>query len=691
MIQPSGYQQTDLDEHVKRIFDATPVAMILSRRDGSFEYVNPALMKMLGYDEQEIYNHELIISHPGDLAVNRQIRKQLNENPFKPLTLEKRYLHKDGHAVPGLLTIVAQPDGRGGVRRFIAQIIDLSDHKQTEESLWLMTTLLDHSSDAVMLVDPPSAQILDGNQLAWRRLGYSREEFLQLKAWEVNRELSGSKTWAGFVDKVQANGYLLREGWHTRKDGRTFPIEGSISYISQGEKNYLLAVVRDITRRKKNEELIWKQANFDPLTDLPNRRLLRDRLDQEIRKAHRHKQQVAVLYLDLDRFKEVNDSLGHARGDQLLVEAARRLQSCIRESDTLARQGGDEFTIVLGELEGRSSAERVAGKILTAIRQPFQLGADQVWVSTSIGIAFYPDDGTSSDVLFKGADQAMYAAKDKGRNGFQYFTPSMQQQALARVQLTRDLRLAITDQQFQLAYQPIVSLSSGSISKAEALLRWRHPVRGLISPNDFIPLAEETGLISEIGDWVFHQAVAQTASWRSRFGSDFQISINTSPVQYLNRNDTMTGWIDHLASLKLPGQAIAMEITEGVLMDSHPEVSEKLLAFQAAGVDVSLDDFGTGYSSLAYLKKFDIDFVKIDRSFVQNLTTDSDDRVLCDAIIAMAHKLGIRVIAEGIESEEQRALLAAAGCDYGQGFLFSKPLGAEAFEALLSVNSKNGC
>ncbi|MGB0468174.1 MAG: EAL domain-containing protein, partial [Pontibacterium sp.] len=441
----------------------------------------------------------------------------------------------------------------------------------------------------------------------------------------------------------------------------------------------IVGISRDITDKRAADELIWQQANFDTLTGLPNRNMMQDRMAQEIKKAHRVGGMVALMFLDLDRFKEINDSLGHDMGDRLLVEAARRLSLAVRDTDTVARQGGDEFTVILGELKETGSVEKVANNILTSLAEPFLLGDEQVYVTASIGITFYPDDATEIEALLKNADQAMYAAKAAGRNRFSYFTAAMQEAALTRVQLAKDLRTALSGGQFRVDYQPIVALNTGSVYKAEALIRWQHPTLGLVSPVDFIGVAEDTGQIVDIGQWVFEYAAKQVLEWRKTIHPDFQISVNTSPVQFCEESCKPSAWIQALEALGLPGQGISVEITEGLLMDTGKVVSEKLLAFRDGNIQVSLDDFGTGYSSLAYLRRFDIDYLKIDKAFVSNLEIDSDDMVLCEAIIVMAHKLGIKVIAEGIETAEQHGLLAAAGCDYGQGYYFSRPVSAGQF------------
>src|SRR5450830_1226728 len=450
-----------------------------------------------------------------------------------------------------------------------------------------------------------------------------------------------------------------------------------------GKPLRILGTKTDITERKASEMRIIELAQFDILTGLPNRALLIDRLEQETKKSKRTGFPLAVMFTDIDHFKEVNDTLGHQSGDQLLKEAAQRMLSCVRESDTVARFGGDEFTIVLGDLEDISSVERVAKEILRKMAEPFNLDSELVYVSVSIGMTLYPNDAEDIKTLLKNADQVMYAAKSLGRNRHSYFTLFMQEAAQTRMRLTNDLRTALPQEQLFVVYQPIVELATGRIHKAEALVRWQHPSRGLVSPAEFIPIAEETGLIIDIGQYVFEQAAKTVKIWREFYHPQFQISINKSPVQFYDAHENHADWFDYLASLHLSGQSITVEITEGLLMDASNVVVDKLLAFRDAGMQVSLDDFGTGYSSLSYLKKFDIDYLKIDQSFVRNLTADSEDYALCEAIIVMAHKLEMKVIAEGVETEEQKALLAAAGCDYGQGYLFAKPLSMADFESFI--------
>ncbi|WP_051559943.1 bifunctional diguanylate cyclase/phosphodiesterase [Marinobacterium jannaschii] len=462
-------------------------------------------------------------------------------------------------------------------------------------------------------------------------------------------------------------------------NGKTI-FEARINAIQNSSE--LVLVVRDITDRRSAENLIWQQAHYDNLTGLPNRAMLQHQMQYEMALSDRTGLPFAILFLDLDRFKEINDTLGHDMGDLLLKQTARRLQRCTREQDLVARQGGDEFTLILSQLIHADEVKAISQRILKSLEEPFRLGEDIGYITASIGISLYPTDGETAEELFKSSDQAMYAAKSLGKNCYHFFTPAMQQAVLNRMHLIRDMRNAQQENQFKLYCQPIICLDNGSICKGEALIRWQHPERGIVSPAEFIPLAEDTHKIIEIGDWVFYQALEALPALRTRFGDNFQISINVSPVQFATGNSGMKDWPAELDSRGLPGNSLVAEITEGLIVDPCEETSHRLIDLARANIQVAMDDFGTGYSSLAYLRQFDIDFLKIDRSFVKNLETDPEAFLLCEAIIAMAHKLGIKVIAEGIETGQQRDLLTRAGCDYGQGYLFSPAIPIETFAEL---------
>lgn len=433
----------------------------------------------------------------------------------------------------------------------------------------------------------------------------------------------------------------------------------------------------------ENQNKIWHQANFDFLTGLPNRHLLQNNLKQTILRAERDKSKVGLIFIDLDDFKQVNDSSGHLAGDNLLKSCAIRITGCLRKCDITARLGGDEFMIIIPDLISTTHIESICQEILTSIQLPFEVDEMAYYISASIGVTIYPDDSSDSDALIRYADQAMYAAKANGRNGYSFFTPTMQADIQARMKLANDLRSALSENQLWIAYQPIIDSKSGRIVKAEALIRWQHPKYGLINPSQFIPIAEHTGLINDIGEFVFQSAVKAVKHWQKIYDAEFQISINVSPIEFNDRSRKHKSWHEQLNTLGLLGKSIVVEITEGLLLEANTSTLDKLLEFRDIGVQVALDDFGTGYSALSYLKKFDIDYIKVDQSFVCNLSTSSEDLALCEAIIVMAHKLGLKVIAEGVETLEQRQILTDMDCDYLQGYLMSKPIPIDEFEKLL--------
>ncbi|MGD9170232.1 MAG: EAL domain-containing protein [Candidatus Thiodiazotropha sp.] len=533
---------------------------------------------------------------------------------------------------------------------------------------------------------------LEANHALQAMLGYNLVSLQQRRFSDLYVE-TPIINWAEFISSLQeTRHYSLRDVCIKSRDGqaRFMRLNGVLVTESDGQES-LWSICEDITEQKRSEEVIWKQANFDTLTGLPNRRMFQNNLDHEIKNSKRQSRLLALMFLDLDKFKEVNDTLGHDKGDLLLIEAAQRIANCVRETDMVARLGGDEFTVILPNLAKTNNVERVAGNIVETLSQPFDLAGSRVFIGVSIGITIYPNDATSLDELMIQADQAMYQAKAEGRNRFCYFTRSLQVSSRKRARLINDMRKAVSDEQFELYYQPVVELASGDIRKAEALIRWHHPDLGLISPSEFIPLAEETGMIAEIGDWVFREAARQVKYLRCSYHPQFQISINKSPLHFSAAQPYTDDWIAFLASIDLCKDAIIIEITEGLLLDPSDIVKSRLLQCRDAGFQISLDDFGTGYSSLAYLNRFDIDHLKIDQAFINNLTPESDELALCEAITVMAHKLGLEVIAEGVTTPLQRDLLLATGCDYAQGFLYSIPLPAEAFEHFLFSDKQRLC
>lgn len=573
--------------------------------------------------------------------------------------------------------------------RFVLISRDVTERKQAEEELRLAALVYQTSSEGMAVVDA-AGHIITINPAFTHITGYTLEDVKGRNISLLNSGRQSPEFYAELWQTLDQKGHWQGELWNRRKDGSFYAEALTINTIANadGSPRQRVALFSDITQRKTHEELIWNQANYDALTGLPNRRMFREHLDQAIQSAKDGQQRLALLFLDLDRFKEINDTHGHDAGDQLLQIAAQRLRGCVRESDMVARLGGDEFTLVLSHLHDERRVEDLAQTLLKRLSEPFHLGKETEYLSASVGITLFPQDGADSETLIKQADQAMYAAKRLGRNRWERFTSAMQEAALMRSRIARDLRTALTEGQFWLAYQPIVNLRTGHIHKAEALIRWHHPIHGHINPATFIPIAEEAGTIQDIGRWVFETAAQQVASWQASLYPEFQISVNKSPLQFRESAQRGELWVDRLERLGLSAHSIVLEITEGLLMDASDATREHLNQLHAAGTQIALDDFGTGYSALSYLHQFELDFLKIDQSFVRNLHSASKDLALCKATIVMAHELGMKVVAEGIETEEQRQLLLKAGCDYGQGYLFARPLPADEFHALALAHNR---
>ncbi|MES3025368.1 MAG: EAL domain-containing protein [Pseudomonadota bacterium] len=451
-----------------------------------------------------------------------------------------------------------------------------------------------------------------------------------------------------------------------------------------GRVDSVSGTARNISELKQYEEKIHRNAYYDNLTGLPNRALFQDRLEQNVKHAARTGHALALMFIDLDGFKEVNDRSGHAAGDELLKEGARRIRGSVRGSDTVARIGGDEFTVILSEVNDILHVEILAQAILDELAEPFVIDAASYHVSGSMGITLCPQDGCTPDELLRNADQAMYVAKQAGRNRFSFFTASMRDSAWARLKIIEELRTALAQHQLAVYYQPIVDLANGEIVKAEALVRWHHPQGRLVMPDEFIGLAEQSGLIGEIGSWVLGEAIEHARQWSALLGHPFQISVNKSPVEFMSVA-MMKSWDSDLAVLGRARDQIAVEITEGILLNDSRAVRERLAKLQQAGVQFTIDDFGIGYSSMSYLKKFKVDFLKIDQSFVKDMMQSADSGVFAETIIVMAHKLGLKVIAEGVETVEQRDWLRAMECDYAQGFLFSEAASSERFTRMLGT------
>ncbi|MCE5180845.1 MAG: EAL domain-containing protein [Betaproteobacteria bacterium] len=579
-------------------------------------------------------------------------------------------------------------DDQGKPLRSTGTVQDITARKQAETALQLYATAFERSGEAIIITDAEN-KILATNEAFYTLTGYTQEEVLGKNPRILASQETRKEVYQQMWQDLNAGDFWTGELWDRRKDGHVYPKWTSITAV-RNEQNQVvnyIAHFTDITEHKAAADKISYLAHHDTLTGLPNRFTLVERLKQAINSSRRNKEKVAVMFIDLDRFKIINDTLGHHVGDQLLVEVAQRLQSCVRNSDIVARLGGDEFVVALPELEEVDMAFHVADKILKNLGLTYSLDGHNVHSSPSIGIAFFPEDGNTIEEVMKNADVAMYHAKTKGRNNYQFFEPSMNQSTLERLELEHDMRTALARGEFVLHYQPKINTATGRVSGVEALVRWQHPEKGLIPPATFIPLAEESGLILPLGEWVLHTACHQLGQWLKQGMTDIQVSVNLSARQF--RQNDLAKMIDSVISREnITPDLLELEITESVAMDNPRGTVETMRIFRSIGVKLAIDDFGTGYSSLSYLKQFPMNCLKLDRSFVKDIETDPSDAAICAATISLAHNLGLEVVAEGVETKKQYEYLKLLGCDMIQGYYFCKPLPVAEVEAyILSRNA----
>jgi len=552
---------------------------------------------------------------------------------------------------------------------------EIAERKQAEEQLRLAATVFETTSEGIMVTDINN-RFKAVNSAFCRMTGYSEDEIIgqdpQLLRSNRHDAIFYETLWAALTSR----GHWAGEVWSRRKNGEVFPTWLSIATVPTGEHNesvQYVAILRDITEQKQDEEQILLQATYDSLTNLPNRTLFLERLSDALATIRRQEGILALLFIDLDNFKSVNDTLGHDKGDLLLQQAAHRLKTCIREVDTVARFGGDEFTVILQMIDSANSAAQVAEKIIQTFATPFLLDGNEAYIGASIGISLSPHDSAEPAVLLRNADIAMYQAKAVGRNQYYFFTEEINENAQARMNMELDLRRAIERNEFSLCYQPIINLSTGCISGLEALIRWHHPENGYITPDKFIPLAEETGLINSIGEWALKTACQQGQQWIKEGMMPLVISVNLSSRQMMTGRmvDTLE---KILTETQYPTEFLVLEITESLLLEDTATTTQQLHKLKEMGIKLSIDDFGTGHSSLSYLKRFPVGTIKIDKSFIQDMANLSEDASLVQAIIAMSHSLGLSTIAEGVEDNDQLTLIRTLECDFVQGYYFSKPL-----------------
>ena len=594
---------------------------------------------------------------------------------------ETLYRTRDGRTLE--LEVTASRVTYEGDAYYCAIARDISERKRAEWELRLSAKVFDNAAEG-MVVTNEKNRIVAVNDAFCRITGYSRDEVI---GGDPAMLASGRQDGIYYADmwaKLKEEGHWSGEIWNKRKSGEVYPEWLSIQVVRNeaGEAVNYIAAFSDITEKRAQEERIRHLAQYDFLTDLPNRFLLRDRLERAMHAADRHGNKVGLLFVDLDRFKTINDSLGHGVGDRLLRAVGARLLETVRASDTVSRQGGDEFVILVNDLDGPDAACSVARKVLRAMTESFSVDGHELQISPSIGIALYPDDAPSIDALLKCADMAMYAAKEAGRANHQFFTPELNKRASERMWLESNLRHALADNELELHFQPQFAVDGRRLVGAEGLLRWRRRDGTMIPPGQFIPVAEDTGLIQPIGDWVLGEACRRAADLLAR-GHPLLIAINLSAVQLRRPGlaDRVAFWLD---AYKVPARCLELEVTESVLMDESDMVSGTFARLREMGVALAIDDFGTGYSSLSYLKRFRVDKLKIDRSFVTSLTDGSDGGAIAEAIIGMARSLRMQTLAEGVETEEQFGGLARLGCDQIQGYLLGRPMPYDDFVAFIA-------
>ena len=670
------------ESRFRELYEKAPLAYQSLDVEGNILEVNDAWLNLLGFRREEVIGRFI-----GDFMTDVSIKTLQNEFPkFQqrgkvdgPLF---HFLHRDG--TRRLLMVNGQiaRDRDGNFLRTHCIMTDLTERLQSAEQLRLAAAVFEQSAEGIVIIDA-THNVLMVNQAYVKMTGYSAAELIGKLPPVMDPGCNDASFIRAMWETVETHGSWQGELWNRRKDGDLYPELASVSRVhdEEGKVSHYIAIVTDISAHKANEAHIHRLAHFDALTGLPNRSLLADRVGQSLSRVERNAESLALIFMDIDRFKNVNDSLGHRIGDELLIQVAGRLRHVLREEDTVSRLGGDEFILVLPSASAEGAAH-VAEKVLKSLSAPYQIEHHELNVTASLGIAMYPNDGHTYDALSMCADAAMYRAKQGGRNTFRFFTREMQERSDRTLQLENALRRALDMDQLELHYQPQISLADGRVIGVEALLRWRHPELGNVSPADFVPIAEESGLILPIGEWVLRIAICQMQLWQEAGLPTMVMAVNLSAVQF--RQSRLPELVSQtLEEFKLPPECLELELTEGVAMDNPVGAIAVMNDLHERGVHMSIDDFGTGYSSLSYLKRFKVYKLKIDQSFVRDLSTDPEDAAIVEAIIGLSRSLGLKTIAEGVETAEQLAFLRERGCDEAQGYHIGRPMLAEDFEAFL--------
>jgi diguanylate cyclase (GGDEF)-like protein/PAS domain S-box-containing protein len=674
-----GASGSDLLVPVDSLINNTPaVAIQIYGRDGRVRIWNPAAEALYGFTAAEIVGRRMqdTIITPADFATFEQeiARICATGEPSRPA--EWRVHHKDGSERHVYSTMF--PIDIDGERLVCCMDVDVTERRRAEEALRAsearFRALVEHSYDGIALIDR-EGYILYAGPSTERLIGHADRQVLGQKIIEYVFEEDRDRLRRTFATLIATPGESVVTQYRVaHADGAVRWMEGVMTnLLQQAAVGAVVANYRDITERKESEIQMAYQAYHDALTDLPNRMLFANRLAMALAHARRVGEQLGVLFLDLDQFKLINDTLGHTVGDRLLQAVARRLQSAVRTEDSLARVGGDEFTLFLQECRSTQEAVIVAEKLIALLDEPFVVDGHQLYVSASIGISFFPADGETAESLIKAADTAMYRAKELGRHGVYLFTPEINDRYRERLQMETSLRHALEEQQFVLHYQPLYDRVTEQVLAVEALVRWQHPTRGLVPPAEFIPLAEDTRMILPLGEWVLRTACTDVMNWRSTHLPTLRLTVNLSARQF--QHGDLLATIDRiLGETGFDPEALELEITETIAMENAELTLKTLRELKRRKITIAVDDFGTGQTSLTYLTRFPIDTVKIDREFVRNLGNDSSDAAIVSAVIALSQRLRMKVVAEGVETEEQLRFLGEQGCDQIQGFLFSRPL-----------------
>lgn len=648
-------------------------------QDDRFSFVSPKMAEIFGYPATEMIETlpVLGIIAPRERYLVAELVKASLGRKDGTMRYERHGRRKDGTQID--IEVFSSSVNVEGQVAIIGIVQDITERKKAESSAQLATIAYENSSEAIAVTDPAGV-VIDVNPAFSRITGYWEDEI----RGEVLPLLRPGRHNVDFFDAmwhaINTTGRWEGEYWSRRKSGDDYAerVIVDTAWNHDGSVNCRVAMLGDVTAKKQIEADVWGQAYHDPLTGLPNRQYFSERLEQALRNCE-GEQQLALLFLDLDLFKEINDSMGHAIGDLLLVEVAQRLRECVPSCGFVSRQGGDEFTLIIEGIGGRSQLDELAADVIRSIRRPYYLNGELVHISVSIGAAMYPQDAVDQDTLLRHVDLAMYAAKDAGRDRYCYFDQSMHERAQMHQDLLRGLSMALSDEQFFLLYQPIYSMHTGRIVKAEALLRWNHPKFGVVQPVEFIPFAEDRQLINRLGDWVMMRAAAQLAQWRQTCKTGMQVTVNVSLTQLAAGAADPGRWLGQLQALGLQPDSIMLELTERSLTGrSRAGVDDGavqiLQGLRQVGMRIGLDDFGVGMSSLSFMGALPIDYIKLDSVFTQHIVADSNALMVCEAIILLAHKLGLKVIAEGVTTAEQHELLCQAGCDSGQGYWYSAPV-----------------